>query len=70
MILNAIVAADRTNGIGNTKRENVAVSLPWKLGKEFEYFLGLWPRYFCEILAVLKVKYNLLGNLKKACAII
>ena len=44
MILNAIVAADRTNGIGNTKRENVAVSLPWKLGKEFEYFLGRLSR--------------------------
>ena len=31
MILNAIVASDKNNAIGNTEREGVAVTLPWKL---------------------------------------
>ena len=41
MILNAIVAADKNNAIGNTKRENVNVSIPWRLSKEFEYFMRM-----------------------------
>jgi len=41
MILNAIVAADKNNAIGNTKREDVDVSLPWRLAKEFEYFMKM-----------------------------
>ena len=40
MILNAIVATDRSNSIGNTERSDV-VALPWKLKKEFEYFCSM-----------------------------
>ena len=40
MILNAIVATDRSNGIGNTERSDI-VALPWKLAKEFEYFCSM-----------------------------
>lgn len=39
-ILNAIVASDRTNGIGFTKKSQGYgnVSLPWKLAGEFKYY--------------------------------
>ena len=43
MILNAVVASDKTNGIGFTEAQygNANVSLPWKLDGEFKYFMDV-----------------------------
>ena len=43
LILNAVVASDKTNGIGFTEAQygNANVSLPWKLDGEFKYFMDV-----------------------------
>ena len=64
MILNAVVASDKTNGIGFTEAQygNANVSLPWKLDGEFKYFMDvctynkvrdssiIYPRFINQLL--------------------